>query len=94
VKRVTAPPGCRGIDLQDGTRYNANRQGVMQVADHHADVIQAGWYGQSGVMVGNEPHRLGTKVGRQCACSPLRIWNAWNKTCPKCGADTVEEKAP
>jgi Zn finger protein HypA/HybF involved in hydrogenase expression len=92
VQRVTAPPGCRGIDLQDGTRYNVDRNGVMRVQDHHAAAIRVGWYGQSGVMAGTERHVIGTRTGRWCrTCSPSRLWNKWNKHCPRCGADTVEE---
>ncbi len=94
MKRVTAPPGCRGIDLQDGSRYHTDRRGTMLVADHHADAIQAGWYGQTGVMVGNEPHTFGTRAGRRCVCSPLRVWNSWTTLCPKCGAPTTLEETP
>lgn len=94
MRKVTAPPGCQGINLQDGTRYNADRNGTMRVADHHADAIQAGWYGKSGVMAGVERHTIGTRTGRWCrTCQPARLWNVWTTECPRCGATTMEESS-
>lgn len=95
MPRVNLPPGCYGIDFPDGTRYNPPRRGAghVQVSDRHADAIRRGWYGQAGVMVADEQHAMGTKTGRWCvACTPARIWNAWNALCPRCGTPTTEEK--
>lgn len=94
--RVNLPPGCYGLDMADGTRYNANRDGRVLVADRHADAIRAGWYGQAGVMVASEEHRLGTRTTRECRqCTPTRRWNAWNTECPRCGAvTTLSEETP
>jgi hypothetical protein len=88
--RVTLPPGCYGLDMADGTRYNANRDGRVLVADQHAAAIRSGYYGQTGVMVASEEHRLGTRHTRECTtCRPTRRWNAWNTRCPRCGAPTT-----
>lgn len=93
--RVNLPPGCYGLDMQDGTRYTANRDGQVLVRDQHAAAIRKGWYGQSGVMVASEEHRIGTRITRVCTtCHPTRRWNAWNTSCPRCGAVTTLEETP
>jgi hypothetical protein len=93
MSRVTVPPGCTGLDMADGTRYNADRHGRVQVADRHARAIRRGWYGDSGVMVVDEQHHLGTRTGRWCTtCAPARLWNTWNLQCPRCGHDTTTER--
>lgn len=90
---VTVPPGCTGLDMQDGTRYNATRDGRIQVEPRHADAIKRGWYGQSGVMVAAEQSQLATKGTRWCVCAPGgRAWNVWTETCPRCGTSTTEER--
>jgi Zn finger protein HypA/HybF involved in hydrogenase expression len=91
--RVNLPPGCYGIQMEDGTKYDRDRSGRVEVADHHAAAIDASWYRETGVMVGTERHTIATKTGRWCAtCQPARLWNRWNISCPRCGATTTEEK--
>ncbi len=96
MPRVTLPPGCFGLSMQDGTTYNRpNQAGWVEVSDRHADAIRRGWYGQTGVMVADEPHTVGTRTGRWCrTCRPARLWNAWNTHCPRCGATTILEETP
>jgi hypothetical protein len=92
VVRVNLPPGCDGLNMEDGTRYSAPQSGgTVTVADHHAraiDKLSTG--GNAGLVSASFRGHLGTKRGQWCeACA--RIWNAWNDTCPKCGAGTVED---
>jgi hypothetical protein len=90
---VTVPPGCTGLDLADGTRYQADSHGRVQVSDEHAGAIGRSWYAQTGLMRPDEPHILGTKATQVCtACVPSRRWNAWSTTCPRCGATTTPER--
>lgn len=96
MPRVKLPPGCYGLTMQDGTRYDPNHgSSVVEVSDTHASAIRRGWYGQTGVMVATEQHHIGTRTGRWCTnCRPARLWNAWNTTCRLCGAEThTEEQA-
>jgi len=93
MTRVSVPPGCRGLDMQDGTRYTVPRDGQVHVADRHADAIRRGWYGQSGVMVLADTVQAGTKTTRWCGCTPGgRAWQAWTTVCPRCGTPTTEEQ--
>lgn len=87
--KVQLPPGCRGFDCKDGTRYTASRAGgSITVEDRHAAAINRGQFGgEGGLVSATGATSFGTKKGQQCdPCG--RLWNAWNKTCPRCGQPT------
>jgi hypothetical protein len=89
---VRLPDGCKGLDMQDGAKYSASKPGgLVDMEPAHARAISKGWYGQSGTMRGGPQFSFGTRAGRVCPCSPGRPWNAWSKTCPKCGGPTQPE---
>lgn len=87
--KVQLPPGCSGFDCKDGTKYTANRPGgQVEVSDRHASAINASQYAEQDFISAKGQLSFGTKRGQECvACR--RTWNAWNVTCPRCGADTV-----
>lgn len=87
--KVQLPPGCKGFDCKDGTKYTASKAGgFVDVSDRHAKAINQGQYGEQHFISATGQQSFGTKVGQQCpSCS--RVWNAWNKTCPKCEVETV-----
>ena len=86
--KVNLPPGCRGFDCKDGTKYtSAKPGGSIEVEDRHAAAINKGQFGETGLVVAKGSQSFGTKRGQECKpCG--RIWNAWNDTCPRCGAPT------
>lgn len=86
---VQLPPGCKGFDCKDGTRYTAARAGgFVKVSERHARAINQGQYGEKDFISAKGQQSFGTKRGQLCEpCG--RLWNAWNKTCPKCGGETV-----
>ncbi len=89
--RVPLPPGCSGFNFTDGTEYKGKPGGTVTVADEHAPFIRRQTGGDAG-LTGHGSFRsfAATKAGRWCGpCR--RLWNAWNTTCPKCGAETVPE---
>jgi hypothetical protein len=87
------PPGCTGLDMADGSRLNADRNGLVNVDDRHATVLNKSWYARTGVMTAREPHVFGTKGTARCTnCTPSRAWNAWTTQCPRCGAPTHLEE--
>ena len=87
--KVQLPPGCSGFDCKDGTKYTANRAGGMvEVSDRHASAINKGQYGEQDFISAKGQASFGTKKGQECpSCG--RLWNAWNKVCPKCDVETV-----
>ncbi len=90
MAKVTLPDGCTGLDMADGTRYDADSRGRVDVDSDHARHVGKSWYGSAGVMAGGERFSFGTKKTRLCRpCK--RAWNAWNEACPRCGAQTSEE---
>jgi hypothetical protein len=88
---VRLPDGCQGLDMQDGTKYTAPRQGgTVDMEPQHARAINRGWYGQSGTMRGGPQFSFATKGGRTCpACS--RRWHTWTLLCHACQVPTQPE---
>lgn len=92
MTRVQLPDGCTGLDMPDGTRYNATAGGTVEVDTRHADTIAGSWYQQAGIMTGHQRLAVGTRRARICTtCRPSRRWNAWTQVCPRCGAPTETE---
>lgn len=89
--RVKLPPGCTGLDLADGTRYDADHRGSTIVSDNHARDIETGYYGLTGLIDARQPATLATSRTRWCRnCTPSRAWQAWTDTCHRCGAPTTD----
>jgi len=92
--RVTVPPGCYGLDLDDGRKAHTRGRPYVEVDESAARTIRKSWYGAAGVVSGVEPHILATRATRWCrVCTPAgRRWNAWNDQCPRCGAPTTSDQ--
>lgn len=94
--KVNLPPGCRSLRMEDGKRYVAAREGgTVTVSDSHARAIDAmDGNGTAGLVTGQfRVFGGGACAGRWCrSCQPARLWNAWNATCPRCGAATEWEQ--
>ena len=89
MTKVQLPPGCYGFDCKDGTKYTGKPGGTIDVSDQHAKAINQGQFGETGLVSAKGALSFGTRKGRLCeTCN--RLWNAWNHTCNKCGADTIE----
>lgn len=89
--KVQLPPGCKGFDCKDGTKYTASRPGgSVTVEDRHANAINTGQFGQRDLISAKGAQTFGTKKGKYCLpCK--RLWNAWNVECPRCGAPTSDQ---
>lgn len=87
--KVQLPPGCSGFDCKDGTKYTANKAGgQVTVEDRHASAINSGQYGDTGLVSAKGALSFGTKTGQLCEpCG--RLWNSWNKVCPRCSSATL-----
>lgn len=93
---VNLPPGCKGLQMEDGTRYRAGREGgTVSVSDSHAMAIdRIPGNGTAGLVTGQFRGftQGGVKNGRWClTCQPARLWNSWNADCPKGHGPTVPE---
>lgn len=86
--KVQLPPGCYGFDCKDGTKYTGRPGGSVTVSDRHAAAINSGQFADKGLVSAKGAQSFGTRRGQHCEpCG--RLWNAWNTTCPKCGAPTT-----
>lgn len=90
---IPLPPGCQGLEV-GGRTYKARTgtsDSYVNVSDEHAAAIRNADTG--GILTGGfQVTSVGTRKGRWCmACSPPRLWNAWNHECPKCHTPTTPE---
>jgi len=90
-ERVALPPGCYGLSMPDGKKYDAARPGqTVTVEDHHAKQIQKSSNGHHGIVSGGASYAVGTRTGRRCTgCGFLA--QAWSRECPRCGEPTESE---
>jgi lipopolysaccharide biosynthesis regulator YciM len=89
-QRIELPPGCKGLDFPDGSRYGARPGTHVMVEDHHADQIKTSIHDAPGVLRSQRTHMLATKAGRWCV--PCRFAaQIWSVECPKCGRPTTLE---
>ncbi|MDE2100388.1 MAG: hypothetical protein KGL39_24260 [Patescibacteria group bacterium] len=97
--KFTAPDnGCLGVQMPDGTKYDANRSGTFEVEDpvHVGQLLgnehlRSGWLGGGKVSVSlttSVPDRycLGTHKGKPCNFNLLPT----TRICPRCGSRTPE----
>jgi hypothetical protein len=93
--KVNLPPGCRSLQLEDGTRYVAPRSGgAVTVSDDHAAAIdRIPGNGTAGLVTGQyRVYGTSGKPGRRCTgCG--RVYYAFTTICPRsaCGAPTEPE---
>jgi hypothetical protein len=92
--KVQLPPGCGGVTVDDGTRYNASKSGgVVEVSDKHGrEISRNNQYNGNiaGILNPNPGLVVGTKRGQRCV-NCRRVWQAWSVTCPRCGLETVSD---
>jgi hypothetical protein len=88
--KVQLPPGCKGLDCKDGTRYTASKPGgYVTVSDRHAGAIESGQFGETGLIDASGTQAFGTQKGRKCP-SCKWLWNTWTKVCHRCGEETFK----
>lgn len=79
--------------MANGRQYTADQPGgTVEVSGRDARFIGTSFYGpgQSGIMRGGPQFTIATRAGRWCTpCK--RIWQAWSKSCPRCGGETTPE---
>jgi hypothetical protein len=87
--RVNLPPGCEGLNMQDGTKYTARPGQHIDVAERHASAIEnLSTGGDAGLVSAKGGHTFGTKKERECPqCGWL--WNVWTTVCHRCHIPTL-----
>jgi hypothetical protein len=91
LTRINLPEGCYGLSLagfktpkvKPGSSVDIDNPRVLRLIRNSSN-------GELGILSHRELVSIRTKSGRKCEpCN--RIWQAWTKVCPKCGAETVPE---
>lgn len=84
------PPQCHGFEMQDGTKYNPNKDGVVHVErEDHARAIRNSYQAKDwggGVVTWGWKYRA---EGWDCVCGFSAF--AWQDSCPRCKRAKVEE---
>lgn len=78
------PRGCTGLQMQDGTRYPASRDGriVVDRADHARHIERVGHNGGGHIHKSTGAMPLSS---RSKYCEPCRFTGyAWQDSCPRC----------
>ena len=94
TRQVRLPPGCSGLQMEDGTHYKDRPGGMITVSDGHATAInRLPGNGDAGLVSAptGEFFRARGK-GRVCRqCSPNRRYFPFTGHCHRCGAETEPE---
>lgn len=83
-------PGCTGLTMEDGTRYDAGRDGRIVVDNpaHRRAIERAAREGGGHIhqVVMTSPRGIGSRV---CACA--FVGYLWQHTCPRCGREMEKD---
>ena len=90
MPRVNLPPGCYGLRLPT-REVNSKPGGAVTVTDQEARWIAKSGNGRLGIVSGSPATAIATKRGMWCF-DCVRLWNAWNALCPRCGEPTEPEQ--
>lgn len=85
--------GCFGLEMQDGTKYDPDRRGVVNIDNPHHLALLKGEVGRkAGIIVGqNMLNEVGRKLrGKTCPRCHFSGW-PYQTHCPRDGVELVEE---
>lgn len=88
------PRGCTGLQMQDGTRYQARRDGrvVVDREDHARHIERVSGNGGGQIHKSAVTGPVGTPAKH---CTPCRFTAyAWSTACPRCGGELTTEALP
>ena len=84
----SVPPGCTGVELPNGQKIDANKQGKVSIDDARTEklatkstVAQTGIMSRTVLGFGHVKHNTA-----DCTSCFFTGWS-WQTTCPKCGSD-------
>ena len=85
--------GCQGLDMVDGTRYDA-RNGKVEIDNpaHVRQALKSGNHQFGAISLPVTGFRTVARGEKHCNCGFTAF--KWQATCPRCGADLPEETQP
>lgn len=91
MSSLTVPPGCIGVELPNGQKVNADKNGHIQHNDPRFEKYALSTTGgQTGVITKTVTT---FRAGASNFCTKCVFEGfAWQKVCPKCGADMIPEE--
>lgn len=84
----SVPPGCTGVELPNGKKIDANRQGKITIDDPRSErYAERSFLAKSGV-VSRTAMGFGHVKGNTAVCPSCDFRGfGWQTTCPKCGSE-------
>ncbi len=82
MTRYRVPPNCRGLDMADGTHYNARGGFVTIDRSDHQHALSKSQVTRTYDQVSSAVYISGD--GDYCAGCARGLWR-WQTTCPRCG---------
>lgn len=81
-----------GFKASDGTRYVSKPGTFVNVEDRHMGALKAQDYASAGLVEAGAEKLFAVRKGDGRWCGACRrLWNSWNRSCPKCEAETIPE---
>lgn len=83
MAELRVPPGCMGLDMADGSRYNASRTGRLEVdrPDHVREIMRRSE--ESGGMISRAVYTASSVTSSRFCPECTFIGYGWQQECPK-----------
>lgn len=84
MAELRVPPGCTGLQMQDGTRYNASRTGRLEDVDrpdHVREIMRRS--DESGGMISRAVYAAVADTSSRHCPECTFIGYGWQRECPK-----------
>ena len=90
---ISVPPGCTGIELPNGTKVDANRQGQVKTDDPRVErQLKKSTLAKMGV-VSTVTHSFNVDRDGDTICEECHFRGfAWHTVCPKCESKMIQDK--
>ena len=92
MSSFTVPDGCTGVELPNGKKIDANRQGHIVIDDARDERSAAKSVFASNGVLSRTALGFGHVKGNSASCSSCIFtgWK-WQTICPKCGSEMIQE---
>jgi len=88
MSTFSVPPGCTGVELPNGQKIDANKQGKLTIDDPRAEKFASKSFLSKQGVVSRTTLGFGHVKGETSQCTSCVFSGfAWQTTCPKCGSE-------
>ena len=90
---LSVPPGCTGIELPNGKKIDANKQGKVEVNDPTVEKFALNSTAGKMGALGRTAYSFNVRSSKSKHCSSCAFtgWK-WQAVCPHCGGEMIQTK--